>query len=163
MIWPKARTAMLPASPCRPSSGCSWLTPCKSQSCSVPPRWSPSSTPVAPTTSSKRHDARDYHFTSGHASPPWSPTASGSPVLGLSVTPPHRRGRPVPGRSLRHAAGRVRRRPRHTVAGRARAYCMGPGQPLHDVPPTQTPDLLDRRLCIQPDRHQRHHGERAAP
>jgi hypothetical protein len=37
--------------------------------------------------------------------------------------PPHHRGRPIPGRSLRHAAGRVRRRPRHTVA---RLGALGP-------------------------------------
>jgi hypothetical protein len=151
--------------PCMPSPGCPWLTPCRSQLRSVRLRWSPSSTPAAPITSSpkQRHGARDCHFTSGHTSPPWSPTASGSPASGSSVMPPHRRGRPVPGRSLRLAAGRVRRRPRHAVAGRARAYCVGPGHPSHDVPPTRTPDLLDRRLCIRPDHHQRPHGERAAP
>jgi hypothetical protein len=76
--------------PCRPSPGCPWLTPCRSQSRSVPPRWSPSSTPAAPITSSpkQRHGAHDCLFTSGHASPPWSPTASGSPASWSSVTPP---------------------------------------------------------------------------
>jgi hypothetical protein len=107
--------------------------------------------------------ARDCHFTSSHASSPWSPTASGSPTSGSSVTPPLTvEGAPLPV-DLFVMPLRVRCRPRHAMAGRAQAYCVGPGQPSHDVSSTRTPDLLDRRLCIRPGHHQRHHGERAAP
>jgi hypothetical protein len=74
------RTRTPPSSPYRPSLGSPSPTPCRSPSRSAPWCSSPSSTPVARTTSSPRRlpDTRAFLFISAHASRQWSPTTSAS-------------------------------------------------------------------------------------